>query len=383
MKIAMVGPFGLHPKQTMRSRALPLAKQLVARGHTVQIFMPPWHTPEKANTRWQEDGVTLRYVPLSGGILGITRHLLRESTAWQPDLLHLFKPKAYSGLALWWLWQFQRHKRPLWLDTDDWEGWGGWNDREPYTAVQKHFFAWQESWGLTHCHGLTVASQALQTIALSRGVPQQRLLYLPNGPGIRPSAPRPSAPHPPTLLIYSRFFEFDVARLVDVLARVHTTVADLKIQLVGASLFDQDMQQFRQLASQANLLPAIEEHGWVPLADLPALLAQADVGIYLMDDTLLNRTKCPVKLADLLAVGLPVVAEAVGQVPQYVLHGRTGLLRPSGDSAGIAQDLIELLQNPAERQRLSTAAQQHVQTAFSWHALAQTLETAYQSQLNS
>ena len=64
-----------------------------------------------------------------------------------------------------------------------------------------------------------------------------------------------------------------------------------------------------------------------------------------MDDNLINRSKCPVKLADMLAVGLPVVAEDVGQVPEYVIQGKTGLLRPSGDVADIASDLVTLLQD--------------------------------------
>ncbi len=383
----MIGPFGLHPKQTMRSRALPLAKELTRRGHQVCLFMPPWHTPAEADKTWQEDGVTLRYVPLGGGVPGITWRLVREALAWQPDVVHGFKPKAYSGLALWWLWQFHRRRLRLVLDTDDWEGWGGWNEREPYTAVQKHFFAWQERWGLTHCHTLTVASRALQTIALSRGVPPERLVYVPNGPGIsnrlsvigyRSTDYRlPITDYRPTLLLYSRFFEFEVSRLAAVLQGVHTAVPHLRILLVGQSLFDADAAQFQQLLAVGGVLEAITDAGWVEPDRLPEVLAQADVGIYLMDDTLLNRTKCPVKLGDMLAVGLPVVAEAVGQVGEYVVHGRTGLLRPSGDVAGLVTDLVHLLQNPAERQQLAANASAHIQTHFSWEKLAITLESAY------
>lgn len=399
----MIGPFGLHPKQTMRSRALPLARELTRRGHQVCLFMPPWHTPEEADKTWQEDGVTLRYVPLRGGapggapgsVPGITRRLIRETLAWQPDVVHGFKPKAYSGLVLWWLWQFHRHRLRIVLDTDDWEGWGGWNEREPYTAVQKQFFAWQERWGLTHCHALTVASRALETIALSRGVPPQRVVYVPNGPGIRyPLAvnrnPKSDdglritdnelriTDHHPTLLLYSRFFEFEVSRLAAILQGVHTAVPHLRILLVGQSLFDADAAQFQELLAVGGLLEAITDVGWVEPDKLPEVLTQADVGIYLMDDTLLNRTKCPVKLADMLAVGIPVVAEAVGQVGEYVVHGRTGLLRPSGDVDGLTADLVYLLQNPAERQRLSGGAVAHIQTHFTWEKLAARLEEAYQ-----
>lgn len=394
VRVAMIGPFGLHPKQTMRSRALPLAKELTRRGHQVYLFMPPWHTPTEADKTWQEDGVTLRYVPLRGGVPGITWRLIRETLAWQPDVVHGFKPKAYSGLALWWLWHFRRHRLRLVLDTDDWEGWGGWNEREPYTAVQKHFFAWQERWGLTHCHTLIVASRALQTIALSRGVPPERVVYLPNGPGIRyPLAvnrnPKSDdglrvtdnelgiTDHHPTLLLYSRFFEFEVSRLAAILQGVHTAVPHLRILLVGQSLFDADAAQLQQLLAVGGVLEAITDAGWVEPDRLPEVLAQADVGIYLMDDTLLNRTKCPVKLADMLSAGIPVVAEAVGQVGEYVIHGRTGLLRPSGDVAGLVADLVHLLQNPAERQQLAANASAHIQTHFSWEKLAIALENSY------
>jgi len=184
MRIAMVGPFGFHPNKTMRSRALGLARPLAARGHDVHIFMPPWQTPAEADKTWQEDGVLIRNVPLSGGMVGIARRLVREVLAWQPDVVHCFKPKAYSGLAAWWLWQFHRRDVGLVVDSDDWEGWGGWNDLAPYSTAQKHFFAWQETWGMTHCHALTVASRALETLAWGHGVPPERVVYVPNGAGI-------------------------------------------------------------------------------------------------------------------------------------------------------------------------------------------------------
>jgi glycosyltransferase involved in cell wall biosynthesis len=119
--------------------------------------------------------------------------------------------------------------------------------------------------------------------------------------------------------------------------------------------------------------------GWLEEKTLPHVLSAADVGLYLMDDTLLNRTKCPVKLADMLAVGLPVVAEAVGQVPEYVVHNRTGRLRPSGDVAGLTADLIDLLQDQEARARLGAGGRQHIAAHFSWEQLANIAEAAYQA----
>ncbi|HZD11164.1 MAG TPA: glycosyltransferase, partial [Candidatus Binatia bacterium] len=321
MRIAMVGPFGFHPKKTMRARAFRLACALVQRDHDVQLFMPPWHTPEKANTSWIEDGVQIRYVALAGGYAAITRRLIGETLSFEPDVVHCFKPKAFSGLVAWWLWRFHRRRLRLFVDSDDWEGWGGWNELESYSPLQERFFAWQEQWGMRHCHTLTVASRALETLAWAHRVEPQRLLYLPNGPGIDANAPPELAAQKraslqltqrPLLLLYSRLFEFDTQRLVNVLAQVQTELPDLAVLSVGAGLFEEDAAVFRHQLQAAGLLEAMIDIGWVPEAELPTLLGTADVGLYLMDDTLLNRTKCPVKLADMQLVGLPVVAEAVG-----------------------------------------------------------------------
>jgi glycosyltransferase involved in cell wall biosynthesis len=371
MRIAMIGPFGLHPNQTMRARARPLALALTQQGHTVALFMPPWQTPDEAGKQWEERGVQFCYTPLRGGTVGMTRSLLQAVLAWQPDVVYCFKPKAYSGLAAWWLWQTRRHKLPLAVDTDDWEGWGGWNDRADYKTGQKHFFAWQEQWGLRHCHLLTVASRALQTIAWSMGVEESRVLYVPNGPGIAVTGDGVvGQERPPTVLVYSRLFEFETARLVAVLRGVVTAVPEARILLVGAGLFAEEAVQFRQQLADAALLDAVTDAGWTEPELLPDLLRQGDVGLYLMEDSLLNRTKCPVKLADQAALGIPLVGEAVGQVAEYVRHGQTGLLCTSGDVAGLTEAAVYLLRHPQERAAMGAAAQAHMAAHFTWERAA-------------
>lgn len=389
MRIAMVGPFGLHPNKTMSSRAIGLARPLVQQGHQVKIIMPPWQSPEEADHSWQEDGIVFRYTPLTGGMIGIANHLLRETLAWEPDAIHCFKPKAYSGLVAWWLWQFHRHKIRIVVDSDDWEGWGGWNDRASYSPLQKRFFSWQEQWGMSHCHFLTVASKALESIAWSQGISQDKVVYLPNGAGVahgeilfeaeKIAAKRRelNIENRPVLLLYSRFFEFDSARLVDILAGVKAAVPDVAVLFIGESLFDDDATALRQKMAQKEVLDAVIDLGWVDLEQLPLLLSSVDVGIYLMDDNLLNRTKCPVKLADMIALGVPVVAEEVGQVPEYVQNGHSGFLRAPHDVDGIIDDIVHLLQNKGERERMSANARDRYEDRFSWSRLSRHMEQVY------
>jgi glycosyltransferase involved in cell wall biosynthesis len=379
----MVGPFGFHPKKTMRSRALSLARPLVRRGHQVRMIMPPMEIPEEAGKVWEEDGVELRYTRLDGGIAATTWRLIRETLAWRPEVVHCFKPKSYSGLVMWWFWQIHRHRLRLVTDTDDWEGWGGWNDLAFYTPLQKWFFAWQEQWGLRHCHALTVASRTLQSLAWSLGVPPQRTVYIPNGPGIRVQNPPAHDPatadlgERPTVLLYSRLFEFDVERLVRILQEVRIAVPDMAVLAVGTGLYEENAAQLRRSFSAAGLNEVVVDVGWIEEGRLPGILDAADVGIHLMEDTLLNRTKCPVKLADMLCMGVPVVAEAVGQVNEYVLHDRTGLLYANGDAEGLTAGLVHLLQDEVDRERLAEEAKLHIAENFSWERLSQAVERAY------
>ena len=351
--------------------------------------MPPWQTPQEADRWWKRDGVTLRYTALGKQPLTTARNLTNDVLAWQPDIVHGFKPKAYSGLVMWWLWQFHRRDLRLLVDMDDWEGPGGWNDLAPYSALEKRFFTWQEQWGMGHAHDLTVASRALQSIVWSNGVAVEKVHYLPNGSGLPfveageldgASQARRDAlalGKRPSLLVYSRLFEFDTTRLVAILAAVKDQVPDVAILFIGESLFEEDARRLRGELEQGDVLPAVFDLGWVDEADLPAALHLADVAIYLMDDTLINRCKCPVKLADLIAAGIPVAAEAVGQVPQYVINSKNGCLRDSGDVAGLAADITALLHDEQRRRMYGRAAQDLYRKSFSWDSLAHNLDSVY------
>lgn len=391
LRIAMIGTFGLEPRGTMGARALPLARALVGLGHAVRVVMPPWHTPEAAPRAWEEAGVALEYVAVGGAPPGVdhlrtTRRLVGRALDWRPDVVHCFKPKAYAGLAAWALRQLRRagrYRGRLVVDEDDWEGPGGWNDLAPYPAPARALFARQERWGLRHADAVTVASRALQTLAWGLGVPPRAVHYLPNGAD--PPTPGDGAAvrarlglgEAPVLLLYTRFFEFDVARPVAVLARVVRALPDARLVVVGKALYPEDEARFDRLVAEAGLGGAVAKAGWVAPERVADHLAAADVAIYPFDDTLVNRCKCPAKLAELAAAGVPVVAEAVGENREYVVHGETGALTPSGDAEAMASWCVRLLGDRDLRERLGEAARRRMREAYAWPSLAHAALAAY------
>ena len=60
-----------------------------------------------------------------------------------------------------------------------------------------------------------------------------------------------------------------------------------------------------------------------------------------------------VAVMEALALGLPVVATAVGGVPEVVEHGREGLLVPPGQPRELAAALVTLLTDAERRQRMA------------------------------
>lgn len=386
MRVALVGPFGLQPQGTMAVRALPLAHALARRGHTPLVVLAPWSYPADSGREWDDGPVRIENVPISPRA-AIPFHLVSRVRAFRPDVVHIFKPKSYAGLVQWFLWQLERtggFRGRIVLDEDDWEGAGGWNDLEPRPWPYPQFFAWQERWGLTHAHLVTVASRALETIALSAGVPRARLLYLPNGANaLAPASGTPASIRAglgfgdaPVLLLYTRFFEYDLERFGRVLSRIFARRPDARLLLVGKGLHGEETRFF-EIAAAQGWRDRVVDAGWTEPARLRSLFAASDLALYPFDDTLVNRTKAIVKLMDLLTAGVPVVAEAVGQIREYIENGETGMLVAPGDEEAFARSVLDLLHDPDRRLRLGACAAVAMSRDYNWDTLAARLEGRY------
>jgi len=69
-------------------------------------------------------------------------------------------------------------------------------------------------------------------------------------------------------------------------------------------------------------------------------------------------------IAEAMAHGKPVVATAVGAIPEVVTDGETGFVVPRRDAAAMAEKILALLAGSELRQRLGDAGYQAVETKF-------------------
>ena len=64
----------------------------------------------------------------------------------------------------------------------------------------------------------------------------------------------------------------------------------------------------------------------------------------------------PTTILEALACGIPVVASAVGGIPEQIIEGKTGFLVPSGDAPVMARRIMQLLEDDAYRQQIGRQA---------------------------
>jgi glycosyltransferase involved in cell wall biosynthesis len=179
------------------------------------------------------------------------------------------------------------------------------------------------------------------------------------------------------MLLYTRFVEFRLERIVEILHRVVAAEPRAKLLVLGEGLYGQE-SDLDEVLDDAGLAAHAAFTGWVEPDRLPAYFAASDLALFPIDDTLINRTKCSVKLTDLLTAGLPLVADAVGQAAEYVVDNQTGLLVPPEDDAAFANAALRLLTDPELRSKLGAAAARRMREHFSWERLVEEVERAYQ-----
>ena len=112
---------------------------------------------------------------------------------------------------------------------------------------------------------------------------------------------------------------------------------------------------------------------------------QRDVaGFYRFFDALLLPSAnegTPVSAIEALAAERPVVATAVGGVPDVVEEGRTGFLVPPGDLQGAADRLARLARDPGLRAGMGARGSERMRSGYSVERLVNDIDRLYRSLL--
>ena len=100
-------------------------------------------------------------------------------------------------------------------------------------------------------------------------------------------------------------------------------------------------------------------------ADVPALLARATLACHAA-----HAEGLPNAVMEAMAARRPVVATAVGGVPDLLSHGTSGLLVPPRSPNLLADALLELLADPDRQATFGAAARERIEGHFRIEQLA-------------
>jgi teichuronic acid biosynthesis glycosyltransferase TuaC len=214
-------------------------------------------------------------------------------------------------------------------------------------------------WAAQRADGIVAVSDALRTRLIGLGVPGSRIEVLRNGVDLELFAPQDRAAarrelgldaDGPVVLSVGWLVPL---KGVDLIIRAVAALRDATLIVVGEG---PDASALQRLAEALHLRQRMRFLGPMPQQRLAAAYSAADALVLAS-----AREGCPNVLLEALACGTPVVAPAVGGVPEIVRDDAAGRLVAERTPEALARALRDLLADPPARAAVRAYAER-----FGW-----------------
>jgi glycosyltransferase involved in cell wall biosynthesis len=158
--------------------------------------------------------------------------------------------------------------------------------------------------------------------------------------------------------------------LVEATPAIRAAIPDAAVFLVGA---------FPDAASERTIRQRIDELGIADALRLTGFLANPFPVVRALDVVVhpALRDPFPLALLESMALARPIVASAVGGIPEMLVDGDSGRLVPPGDPAALATAVTALLRDADARRRMGDAAYARLTGAFALDGFARTMFSAF------
>ena len=153
--------------------------------------------------------------------------------------------------------------------------------------------------------------------------------------------------------------------LLDTVAKLGARVPGKLVVLAGAN-----PAAFLDEARRAGVADRLVVREKV--TDIEGYLQAADFGLFTSE----VESFC-LSILELMSVGVPSAAFAVGGIPEVTLAGETGMLAPFGDTTALAAGIEALWRDPARRRAMGAAARVRAREHFSAAVVVPKYEALY------
>jgi glycosyltransferase involved in cell wall biosynthesis len=142
---------------------------------------------------------------------------------------------------------------------------------------------------------------------------------------------------------------------------------EFEVRIAGKG---QDLEQYREYICSSSTF--ILEDRYIPAQDIPLLFSQSCAVVM----PYLEATQSGVA-ALAISAKIPLIASAVGSIPEVITTEENGLLVPPNDPAALANAMERVICDSQLRTKLSQGAAHTAQTLLNWDIIAQKTARIY------
>lgn len=164
--------------------------------------------------------------------------------------------------------------------------------------------------------------------------------------------------------------------LIEAAVRLKALGVQVSIVSIGGEKHPGDLDRVRRQAERAGVSGYIRFLG--RRADALGFIAAADIFVNASD-----FEGMPIAVMEAMAVGTPIVATAVGGVPELIKNGVNGVLVDSGDPESLAEAISDLLEHPEQAREYANAAQSLIEEAYGLERMVRSHEDVYRAVLGA
>lgn len=224
--------------------------------------------------------------------------------------------------------------------------------------------------------------QGIRTDVMSRGVPAERIVLVPNAvdPEWLEKRPRATAlqqrwdlGNGPVFAYIGSFSHYEgLPFLVETAPEIMERLPDARLLLVGGG---RDENVLREAARRAG--PRVILTGRIRQEEVRDLYTLVDVLILPRRRMRLTELVTPLKPLEAMAVGTPILASDIGGHTELVADGDTGLLFKTESRESLVEQAVRLASDAGLRQHVAVQARRFVETERTWDRVVAKYGVAY------
>ena len=207
------------------------------------------------------------------------------------------------------------------------------------------------------------------------GVAPDRVVVLPNAVAGPADFTRSARSSPPRIVFLGRLVKSKgIEELVDALSDPRVSALSWTAILAG----DGEVAKYRNKIDGKGLTDRIELPGWITADAVDAALRESS--IFVLPS---HHENLPLSMLEAMAYGLCCIVTPVGSVEDVIDNGENGIVISVGDTAGLTEALLSVLQDEALCDRLGNNAREDFLKQYEFKDYRGKLEAIYRTVLST